>query len=252
MAEAAQTERATERSSSIYTTYLHKADEITRALKTLRDQRAALQLRFSGDSTLYTGKILDVSNGELLLEDIRPRSGRKLMTKGRTFSFSGRTQGLYLHCDDNQIRKIDSERGIPFYRVDPPASLLYQQRRRAARFRLPLRVSANGCRVTLVRKLPKGDESLIGRVIDISAGGCRVEIDGPMDSPFATDEELPSCSIKIPRLLEIDAKGVIRHFNYSKKSRTLTCGIELSEMTVTNRRRLEHFIQTISITDNQA
>jgi c-di-GMP-binding flagellar brake protein YcgR len=246
MAEATQPAQASERPSSIYTTYLHKADEITRALKTLRDQRAALQLRFSGDSTLYTAKILDVSNSELLLEDIRPRSGRQLMTKGRAFSFSGRSAGLYVHSEDNQILKIDAERGLPFYRISPPTSVLCQQRRRTARFRLPLRVLTSDSRATLVRKRDNGHESLVGRVIDISAGGCRVEIDGPMDPPIATDEELRSCVIKVPKLPEFDAKGAIRHFNYNKKSNTLTCGIELTEMSVTNRRRLEHFIQTLS------
>ena len=97
MAEALGEEQVAERSNFIYTTYLHKAEEIAKALKTLRDQRAALQSRFRGDSTLYSAQILDLNSDELLLEEIRPRSGKRLMTKGRTFSFSGRTEGLYLH-----------------------------------------------------------------------------------------------------------------------------------------------------------
>ena len=248
MAEATQSAQVADRPGSIYTTYLHKTDDITRALKTLRDQRAELQLRFSSDRTLYSAKILDVNNSELLLEDIRPRSGRQLMTRGRTFSFSGRSAGLYLHSEDNRILKIDSERGLPFYRISLPSSVLYQQRRRTARFRLPLKVLTSDSRATLVRRGNSDRESVIGRVIDISAGGCRVEIDGPMDPPIATDEELRSCAIKVPGLLEFDARGAIRHFNYNKKPNTLTCGIELTEMSVTNRRRLEHFIQTLSKT----
>jgi c-di-GMP-binding flagellar brake protein YcgR len=93
------------------------------------------------------------------------------------------------------------------------------------------------------------DKALIGRIIDISAGGCRVVFKGPVKPLLSVGEEIDTCTINIPNLLELSSKEAIRHFNYDKKSRDLTCGIELTVMHVTDRRRLEQLIQTIARAD---
>ena len=156
-----------------------------------------------------------------------------------------------MHCDGNRVIKVDSERGVPFFHVPLPDSVLYQQRRKAARFRLPLRVATNGASVRLFRD-SNDDQPMVGRVIDISAGGCRAEFDGQAVPPMNDDEQVDVCAISIPNLLELNAKAAIRHFSYDDESRTLICGIELTEMNVTDRRRLEQFIQSLTRVSQQS
>ena len=247
VADVAQPETAPERTSAIYTAYLNKREEIGRVLKTLRDQRAGLQLRIEGDNGVYGAKILDVGAQRFLLDDIQPRSGRSMLKVNTNFTFSARSQGLYVHSNVNIVRKLDAERGIPYFHIDLPESLLYQQRRRAARFRIPMRAVASGASVTVIRE----QETLTGRIIDISAGGCRAEFDGPIIPPVVNDEELTACSVSIPNLLDVTSKAAIRHSSYNRNTRTLTCGIELTEMNVTDRRRLEQFIQSINRRNDQ-
>ena len=144
MAEALRTDPADENNSNaIFTTYLKTPVEISGALKNLRNQRVSLKLTFENETTIYTARILDVLDDELLIEDVQPRSGLKLMTARRRFAFSGRANGLYLYSEDNRISRIDEDRGVPYFRVPIPRSALFQQRRQSARMPAQLTGSAD-------------------------------------------------------------------------------------------------------------
>ena len=223
--------------------YLLKSSEIISCLKQLRDQRMDLTIRADGSVDTYKCKILDVSDHDFLIEDISPRTGIQVLRTAPRFSISARAQGTYVYIEETRVLKWDQERGIPFFHVALPDKMLYQQRRRDARFRLPLRVSASGASITLFQG---GD--WVGRIIDISAGGCRAEFDLPTPWDLHNEERFENCAITIPNLLEIHSEVVIRHYHQNKHSQTLVCGMELTKMHVTDRRRLEHFIQTIART----
>ncbi|MEZ5558417.1 MAG: PilZ domain-containing protein [Pseudomonadales bacterium] len=244
MAEPARVEGATAKNGAVTSRFLTDREEIGRVFKTLRDQRANLEVRFQHESVTYTVKVLDLQGDTLLLEDVQPRDGLSHFRSGKPFALSGRAEGIYIHAADNHAHKSDSERGIPFFHVRLPGSMLYQQRRRAARFRLPLRVVANGARVLLYRA--GADAALMGEIIDISAGGCRAELPAPIEPALAVDEMMDSCAVSIPNLLELNARSAIRHATLDRQRQVVTCGIEFMEMHVTDRRRLEQFIQSIA------
>ena len=227
--------------------YLNKRDDIIACLKQLRDQRASLTLRVDGSPESYQCKVLDVSTEDFLIEDITPRSGITAIRDAKKFSLSARAEGMFVYIEETQLLKWDQERGIPYFHIALPDNILSQQRRRAARFRLPLRVSASGASITMFNEV-----EMVGRIIDISAGGCRAEFDLPSPWTIKTDDHYDNCAITIPKLLEIHGEAVVRHFHENKHSQTLVCGIELTKMHVTDRRRLEHFIQTIAKTAETA
>jgi c-di-GMP-binding flagellar brake protein YcgR len=250
MAEALRTDKAEDdRSNAIFTTYLKQPGDIGEALKKLRNQRIALKLTFENDTTLYTARILDVLGDEFLIEDLQPRSGLKLMGARRRFSFSGRSDGLYLYSESNKVRRIDEDRGVPYFRIPLPRNALFQQRRRAARFDLVLRTDSNPATVTLFRSVITDrdhDSTLESRMLDISAGGCRVAIPGPIHPPLEPGENLESASIRVPSLYDLSVQATIRHASYNKLTRKVICGMEFTAMHVTDRRRLEQFIQSLS------
>ena len=221
--------------------YLNQRSDIISCLKQLRDQRADLTLRVDGATETYSCKLLDVSERDFLIEDIAPRSGFAAIREAKKFSISARTEGTFVYIEETRVKKWDQERGIPFFHLALPNKLLYQQRRHSARFRLPLRVSASGASITMFDA-----QGVVGKVLDISAGGCRAEFQLPSAWAVKADEQLDNCAITIPQLLEIHSEAVVRHFHENKHSQTLVCGIELTKMHVTDRRRLEHFIQTIA------
>lgn len=252
MAEALRTDKAAEdRSNAIFTTYLKNPTEIGEALKTLRNQRVGLKLTFENETTIYTARILDVLGDEFLIEDLQPRSGLKLMGARRRFAFSGRGNGLYLYSEGNQVRLIDEDRGVPYFRIPLPSNALFQQRRRAARYEVPLRTDSNPATVTLFRKVETDRDhpgNLQGRMLDISAGGCRIAVPGPIHPPLESGEVLESVDISIPQLYDLSMQAVIRHASYNKLTRKVICGMEFTSMHVTDRRRLEQFIQSLAQT----
>lgn len=255
MAEALRTDPAEENNpNAIYTTYLKTPDEINGALTTMRNQRVGLKLTFENETTIFTARILDVLADELLIEDVQPRSGLKLMTARRRFAFSGRANGLYLYSEGNRISRIDEDRGVPYFRVPMPRSALFQQRRQSARFQLPVRAHANPAAIMLIRSITTDKDhgnALEGRMLDISAGGCRVAIPGPVHPPLETGEVLRSVGIQIPGKFDLSAQATIRHASYNKLTRKVICGLEFTSMQITDRRRLEQFIQSLALAEER-
>lgn len=252
MAEALRTEKAEDdRSNAIFTTYLKTPAEIGAALKTLRNQRVGLKLTFENETTIHTARILDVLGDEFLIEDLQPRSGLKLMGARRRFAFSGRANGVYLYSEGNQVRLIDEDRGVPYFRIPIPSNALFQQRRRSTRYEASLRTDSNPAIVTLFRRVETDRDHTSnpeGRMLDISAGGCRIAVPGPVHPPLETGEILESASISIPSLYDLSVQAVVRHASYNKLTRKVICGMEFTGMHVTDRRRLEQFIQALAQT----
>lgn len=245
MAEPAAQYRGPSRESAAPTRYLNDPKEVAQVFKLLRDQRAELQLRFDEEDAVFTAKVLDLQGSTVLIEDLQPRDGMRLMQAGMPFALSVRTDGLYVHSAHNQAHKSDSERSVPFFHVALPKNLLWQQRRQTPRYRLPLRVTIGGAQLTLypVNRVIK---PLIGSIVDLSAGGCRAEFSGFKFCPIRDGEPLDSCALQIPRFLELNTDAEVRHTSFDPQRRVLSCGIEFTEMHVTDRRRLEQFIQTMS------
>jgi len=215
--------------------------DIESVFRLLRDQRLPLSLRFDGHALTYTARVLDVQPAHFLLEDIRPRDGLRLLHSGASFTLTGRTDGLSVFADDLHVAEAAADRGVPYFLVALPNRLLYQQRRRAARFRLPVSVTAKG---TFVR-LERAQGLLEGVVIDVSVGGCRAAFPAPVTPPFTVDETIP-CQIAIPNMLELQSEGAVRHHAFDKPTKRIVCGLEFVHMPIADRRRLEHFIRTIA------
>ena len=220
--------------------YIADPAEIGSTLRAFRDQRTDLRLRLNSAADEILARILDVGPGEMLIEDIRPRVALSLLRPRAQFSFAARMEGLYAFAEKVTVLSREEERGLPFFRIALPATMLVQQRRRDARYRLPMRVATRGASVVLERDLP-----MHGKIVDISAGGLRAEfaIQGSLPK---RDEEVQFCRITIPNLLQLESTAVIRHVRMDVQRRLFECGIELTQMPVTDRRRLEQFVQSLS------
>ncbi len=220
--------------------YITDLIEIADTLRAFRDQRTDLRVRLGSAADEILARILDVGEREMLIEDIRPRAALVLLRARAQFSFAGRMDGLYAFAEKATVLSREEERGLPFFRIALPSSMLVQQRRRDTRIRLPMRVATRGASVVLERDLP-----MLGRIVDISAGGLRAEfaIQGTLPR---RDEEVQFCRITIPNLLQLESTAVIRHVRMDVQRRLFECGIELKEMPVTDRRRLEQFVQSLS------
>src|SRR5262245_23574196 len=144
--------------------FLTDRAEIERVFRMFRDHCLPVQLRFGGAGDEFSARVLEVLRAQFLLEDIHPRTGLRLLRDGVPFSLAGRVDGIYAHVKELRVAETAEDRGVPYFIVPLPAEVLYQQRRRTDRFRLPPRVAADGARIALHRH----ERVLNGFLSDIS------------------------------------------------------------------------------------
>jgi c-di-GMP-binding flagellar brake protein YcgR len=223
--------------------YLEDRAEIQRALRVFRDRHVRVSLRFDGVAENFTARALDVTEDAVRLDDIKPRSGLSRMHQGESFSLTGRVEGVFVYAEDLRAAVATSDRGVPYFSFATPARLLYQQRRRSTRFRLPLRLTARGARVSLHRN----GATLEGSILDISSGGCRATFIAPLGPATASGDR---CELQIANLLSIVADVAIRHVSVDPGTGTVMCGLEFVQMDAADRQRLESFLRTIERLSN--
>ena len=225
---------------------LKSRESIENCLKAIRDQRTKLTLRPDNSEHAIECNLLDVVADGFLIEDISPREELAALRKHPRCAISARGEGMYAYIESTRIVEHGEERNLPYFKVAFPDHMLFQQRRRHARFRLPLRVSAAGAQITLFR-----ESTMVGQLIDVSAGGCRAVFPTPLKQSMAIDEVIPNCAIQLTPDVEIHAESTIRHY-HTRKDGMFVCGIELTAMHITDRRRLEQVIQSLSRSSRQA
>lgn len=222
--------------------YIVDRTTIEQAFRHFRDQRTKLKVRFDNIDEAYTATILDVVDDNVLLEDIVPRSGLKHLRAGNRFSLAARADGLYLYVDGISAYRSDSERGIPYFWIQLPASVLYQQRRRSRRVDLPMRVKSQGARI----RITADGKELLGDILDLSAGGVRAQFCGVNEQVIKSNDVLGECVLHIRDQLDLTSQATVRHVMLDPRSSVLSCGLELSKMHVTDRRRLEQYVQSLA------
>lgn len=219
--------------------YTDNRADVESALRHFRDQRTRVQLRFPGDPEPLQALILDIDQKHLLLEDVRPRERRPVLTDGNLFALTARSEAVYLYAEDLRCLMVESERGVPFYVITLPERVLLQQRRRATRVTLPPRIKTAGARVTL----NVGKSHCTGDIVDISAGGCRIRIPEDQTAWLSQGISVDRCILNIQHQLELESQATIRHSLYDPRKAQTVCGVELTQMNVTDRRRLERFVE---------
>lgn len=222
--------------------YLTDPTEIRQAFLIYRDQRSKLIIRFENDSSMFTARLLDVTDSELLLEDLQPRSGLQLLRQATPFSLSGRAQGQYVMADSNHVHKASAERGVPYFHVALPTSLLFQQRRREQRISLSLDIKGSGANIRIPATQPD-QPSVVGELLDISSGGCRV-LYKASDALLLEDQSVvEDCQLHVHDHLQLTTSVQVRHRSTNQREGEQQCGLEFIRMSVTDRRRLEQFVQ---------
>lgn len=220
--------------------FLSDRTEIARAFRVFRDHCLVVKLQIGTADADFSARILEVTATQFVLEDIRPRTSLPLLRAGTPFSLAARLDGIYGRADELRVVEIGEDRGVPYFVVPLPAQMLYHQRRRAPRFRLPL--EGDAARITLHR----AERALEGALVDISSGGCRAVFDVVNDPKLAPNEVVARCDINIPNLLVLDVATTIRYHSLSKQTGQLTCGLEFASMALPHRRRLERFIAKLA------
>jgi len=227
--------------------YLSSADEVSQVFRFFRDQQSEIKIRFNNEKLAaqsFTARVLDLNEGQVLLQNIIPREGIAHLRSGESFSISGRADGLFVYISDNCITQVPAPvaSGVDTcIRIALPTTVLYQQRRRSQRFRLPLKTQPHRSHIRLGDIAP-----LYGRILDISSIGAKILIDPARQDSIRKDQRLANCLVHVPNQLSIEASFLVRHAIFNSTQQTMTCGLELLELSDSARAELTAFVAKIT------
>lgn len=180
--------------------YYTSAGDIFSVLRTLQSDRSSISVQFNGNGAMYSSLVLNVNlkTRTFQLDEFTPREAHRQAEAGTPFSMRASINGIRVHAKDMVIGRIMKDADGLFYELPFPERLLYLQRRDAFRAWVPgtLMVAASCTNATHA-------ESINGRVLNMSATGFRLVVEGKINPPpgmleeFATVMSLPLIEHKL-------------------------------------------------------
>ncbi len=221
--------------------YLSTRDEVEQVFRLFRDQVSEIKLRFNGVTTPYTARVLDLENDKVMLQNIVPRDGASHLRDGTEFSISGRADGLFVYITGNRATGVERAADAGIFRIPLPTTVLYQQRRRSKRVRVPVGANLHRSHVRLGNIRP-----IYARILDISDNGARIELQPARADTLRSNQRIENCKIHIPNQVSVDVDIMIRHVKYDPATQTMVCGLELLNPRDTVVATLRDFVAKIT------
>lgn len=229
--------------------YYTSAGDIFSVLRTLQADRSSINIQFDQSNAPFSSMVLEVNlhAREFYLDEFANEQARKWADSGRPFSLRASINGIRVHAKDLVVVETTSTRhGQDGYRVAFPERLLYLQRRDAYRAVVPATLNVQA---DLVRQHPSTDqdnadhsaenprksskttiEKIQGRIIDMSATGLAVEVEGKLESETRM-MELVAVKADLPlveQTLQVNTQLV--YSRYLQDSNKTLCGMKFADL----------------------
>lgn len=208
------------------------------ALGDLCKQRTLLSVRFRGIRDAYVSSLLSIDKARqcLLLDELNPTGGHKLLERGQRFTVSAVLRGVELSFPVDDYRIVD-DRGVPGYRVAIPRAIHYPQRRQGFRHPVPESLAVSMSAIS-----PPTREPVRGTVANISRGGIAVCLEA---ADIAVGQRLQDCRLALGDGSTAEFDLDVRYArNFSGKSRTLI-GAAFLNLAESESLKIERFIVSL-------
>ncbi|MFF7708586.1 flagellar regulator YcgR PilZN domain-containing protein [Pseudomonas sp. NPDC007930] len=212
--------------------------EIIANLRALQDGHDPLIITFTERNQRFQSYVIDVDRdaGSVILDELIPRDGERYMLAGESFKVEGFHDGVRIAWDvAGPVALIDNENGRG-YRGALPSEVIYHQRRNA--FRAALKLSA------LVDVELAGDkmaDKLRGKLLDISATGCKLRFDGDITSHLQLGQVYERYAAALP-FGPISTAVELRHLHFEERLDTTFAGVRFHNMSGLTSRNVERFV----------
>ena len=149
--------------------------EIAGNLRQLQESHDPLIITFHERTQRFQSYLVNVDrdSNSIALDEMIPRDGERFLLAGEPFKVEGFHDGVRIAWESNGTLTIDESGDARCYRGPLPAEVIYHQRRNAFRAALKLAQLVN---VELGGEKLKS--TLGGKLLDISATGCKLRFEG--------------------------------------------------------------------------
>lgn len=214
--------------------------EIAANLRQLQDSHDPLIITFHERSQRFQSYVVHVDrdNNTLALDEMIPRDGEKYIENGEPFRIEGFHDGVRIAWDCDDAPTITEINGHRCYRSALPSEVTYHQRRNA--FRAALKLSQLVDIVLDGEKL-KGKGALRGKLLDISATGCKLRFEGNVEERLQLGQVYERFAAAAPLGIP-QAMVELRHLHFEERANTTFAGVRFHNLNGQLQRKVESFV----------
>ncbi|NIF15901.1 flagellar brake protein [Pantoea sp. Cy-639] len=214
--------------------------EITANLRQLLESHDPLIISFHERSQRFQSYVVHVDrdSGTLALDEMIPRDGEKYIENGEPFRVEGFHDGVRIAWECGSPLTIAEIDGHRCYRGPLPEEVTYHQRRNAFRAALKLSqlvdVNFDGTHL-------KGNGALRGKLLDISATGCKLRFEGNVEYRLQLGQVYERFKAGTPLGLS-DTMVELRHLHFEERINTTFAGVRFHNLSGQAQRKIESFV----------
>lgn len=207
--------------------FIKSPSEIARLLRHVQQKLSPVTISFSGMSRTLTSYVVsvDADNKQFLLDEVLPAAQNTLMQEGRTFNIETFYDGCRLRARNLKASTKRDADGNLTYTVNLPPEIHYYQRRQS------YRATVRGALNIFVRMLDDHGNLVRGKLRDLSAEGCKIEIDGHYVDVLTEKTEPKPVRLLFPNNSEISLNLIMRHVFYDEARKQTQCGCQFKDLT---------------------
>jgi c-di-GMP-binding flagellar brake protein YcgR len=212
--------------------------EISSNLRQLLESHDPLIITFHERSQRFQSYLveLDRDSNMIALDEMIPRDGERYLMAGEPFRVEGFHEGVRIAWESNGQLNIDESGGSRCYRGTLPDEVVYHQRRNAFRAALKLAQLVN---VNLDGEKLKA--SISGKLLDISATGCKLRFDGDITGSLQLGQVYDRFNADLP-FGKMTAPVELRYLHFEEKISTTFAGVRFHNMSGLVQRQVERFV----------
>ena len=219
--------------------YYYGAGDIFGVLRALQTERSLVNIQFDDGAQLYNTMVLDANLQEryFLIDEVTPRDGHRKIDERSKFSIRASIHGIKVHAKDLvSARTLNNADGI-YYQVPFPAKMLYMQRREAFRAYVP-----GSMKTTARFTSEEREESLFGRILNMSATGIRVGFPGEVFPELGPMEKFNALIDIQAQETSLECQLEIIYFQYSKERNQTLCGCRFIDLPRASQQVVNRFV----------
>nr|WP_256355635.1 flagellar brake protein [Pseudomonas sp. PDM29] len=212
--------------------------EISSNLRQLLESHDPLIITFHERSQRFQSYLVDLDRDSnmISLDEMIPRDGERYLLAGEPFRVEGFHEGVRIAWESNGQLNIDESGGSRCYRGPMPDEVVYHQRRNAFRAALKLAQLVN---VNLDGEKLKAPIS--GKLLDISATGCKLRFDGDITGSLQLGQVYDRFNADLP-FGKMTAPVELRYLHFEERISTTFAGVRFHNMSGLVQRQVERFV----------
>ncbi|WP_339548018.1 flagellar brake protein [Pseudomonas sp. RA_35y_Pfl2_P32] len=212
--------------------------EIASTLRMLQESHDPLIITFHERSQRFQSYLVDVDreSNMIALDEMIPRDGERFLLAGEPFRIEGFHEGVRIAWESSGTLAIDESNGGRCYRGTLPDEVVYHQRRNAFRAALKLAQLVNIELAGEKLKVP-----LNGKLLDISATGCKLRFDGDITSGLQLGQVYDRFLAALP-FGSMSTSVELRYLHHEERIDTTFAGVRFHNMSGLVQRQVERFV----------